>query len=68
MRFALLMTLFIVCVGVLLYGQVQIPHLRWLGHLPGDLIIRRENIVIYVPLTTSFIFSVLFSLLLRIFK
>ena len=35
--------------------------LGWLGRLPGDIIVKRENFSFYFPLTTSIILSVVLS-------
>jgi len=37
-----------------------------LGHLPGDIIIRRPNFRFYFPVTTSILVSIALSLLLTI--
>jgi hypothetical protein len=37
-----------------------------LGKLPGDLIIRRDGVVVYIPLATSILLSIVLSLLLRL--
>ena len=43
--------------------------LGWLGRLPGDFVINRENFTIYIPLGTSVLLSVIGSLLMYfIFK
>jgi hypothetical protein len=39
-----------------------------LGRLPGDIVIEREGLRIYLPLTTSLIVSVALSLLLWLFS
>ena len=39
-----------------------------LGRLPGDIVIERENIRLYVPIMTSLIISVVLSLLLWFFN
>lgn len=39
-----------------------------LGRLPGDIIIRRENFRLYLPITTCIVVSLLLSLLLRLFR
>ena len=39
-----------------------------LGHLPGDIHIKREGFDFYFPLTTSIIVSLLLSLLLWLFR
>lgn len=36
----------------------------WLGRLPGDILIKRDNFTLYFPLTTSILISVALSLLL----
>lgn len=37
--------------------------LGWLGRLPGDIYIRRDNFTFYFPLATSLLISVVLSLL-----
>ncbi len=39
-----------------------------LGRLPGDLIIKRENLTVYIPITTMLLVSILISLLLYLFS
>ena len=41
------------------------PNLR-IGRLPGDVLVRRENWSLYLPLTTSILLSVVLTLLLWI--
>ena len=42
--------------------------LPFLGRLPGDIVIRRENWSVYFPITTSIVLSVLLTLLLSLFS
>jgi len=42
--------------------------LHWIGHLPGDIRIEKENFSFYFPLTTMIIFSVVASLLIQLFR
>lgn len=63
MRFLAVFVLFVVGVGLFLLTEQQIPYFKWIGHLPGDLIVRKENVTIYFPLTTSLILSGIISLL-----
>jgi hypothetical protein len=42
--------------------------LSWLGRLPGDIRIERENIRFHFPLTTSILISLLVSLLFKLFR
>ncbi|MGQ2872250.1 DUF2905 domain-containing protein [Leptospira santarosai] len=48
---------------MILYGN-KIPFLNYLGKLPGDLRIEKENFRFYFPLTTSILVSILISLIL----
>ncbi|RKQ97257.1 hypothetical protein C7446_2682 [Kushneria sinocarnis] len=38
-----------------------------LGHLPGDIVIRREHFSLYFPITTMILVSVVISLVLWLF-
>jgi len=55
----------LVVIGVLVQFAGRIP---WLGRLPGDISIQRENFSFYFPLTTSIVVSVVLSLLLWLFR
>lgn len=35
-----------------------------LGHLPGDIVIRREHVTFYLPIVTSIVVSLVLSLIL----
>ena len=58
----------IVAAGVILLLADRFPgvsHLwSWVGKLPGDISIKRDNFSLFVPLGTSILLSVLFSLVL----
>ncbi|HRZ40064.1 MAG TPA: DUF2905 domain-containing protein [Candidatus Omnitrophota bacterium] len=57
--------LVLVLVGILFTLS---PRLPWLGRLPGDLIIKRDDLVIYVPVVTCIILSLLLSILTGFLK
>ncbi len=58
-RFLTLTVLLIIAVGLTLHFNVELPEiLTWVGHLPGDLILRRGEATIYLPFATSFVASV----------
>jgi len=42
--------------------------LNWLGRLPGDIRIERENTKIYFPITTMIILSVVFSIVMNLIR
>jgi len=39
-----------------------------IGRLPGDIVIDRPNLKIYIPITTMIIISIIISLISRFFK
>lgn len=53
-------------VGVLVYFFHD--KLHWLGRLPGDIRIEKENFRFYFPLTTMLLASVLLNVIIRIVK
>lgn len=59
-RFLIVLGLVILSVGLLW------PYLArfGLGRLPGDIVIQRDNVTVYVPFMTCLVLSVVFSLLL----
>ena len=42
--------------------------LGWIGHLPGDIHIVKNNVRIYIPITTMIIISIVLSLILFLIK
>ena len=64
-KFLVVVGSMVVLLGVLLMFFDKIP---FLGKLPGDIIIKRENFRFYFPITTSIILSVMISLLLWLFS
>jgi hypothetical protein len=58
-------------VGVLLIVVGKFPGggwLRWIGRLPGDMIIQRDHFSFYFPLATCLLVSALLSLLFFLFR
>lgn len=55
----------IVGVGVLLMFFDRIPYI---GKLPGDISIKKNNFQFYFPLTTSILLSIVLSLILWLFS
>lgn len=61
----IILGLTIAAIGALLTFAGKIP---WLGRLPGDIYLKRENFSVYFPLATSILLSVLLSLVLWLFR
>ncbi|HXG17466.1 MAG TPA: DUF2905 domain-containing protein [Methylomirabilota bacterium] len=55
----------LVLVGALLTLGGKLP---WVGRLPGDIVIQRDNFTFYFPLATSILISVVLSLLFMLFR
>lgn len=51
-------------VGIFLASGIKLP---WIGKLPGDVAIRRENFSFYFPLTTCILLSILMTVLFKLF-
>jgi hypothetical protein len=41
---------------------------NWLGHLPGDIRIEKDNIKIFIPITSMILLSLLLTLLINFIK
>ncbi|MBM0064186.1 DUF2905 domain-containing protein [Alkalicoccobacillus gibsonii] len=64
-KFLIIAGIILVIVGLLWYvGGKFLP----IGKLPGDIVIKRENMTFYFPLMTSIVVSVVLSLLLFLFR
>ncbi|MDH5639697.1 MAG: DUF2905 domain-containing protein [Nitrospira sp.] len=61
------MGLMIAGLGAVLVAADRIPGLSnlfsWLGKLPGDISIKKDNVSFYFPIATSILLSVILSLL-----
>jgi hypothetical protein len=55
-----------VIAGVILYFSGN--RLNWLGHLPGDINIVKDNVRIFIPITTMILLSVILSLIFYIIR
>jgi uncharacterized protein HemY len=54
----------VVIVGVVFLAAGRIP---WLGRLPGDFTISRDNVTIYVPIATSILLSIILTVIASFF-
>ena len=62
--FIMLGIVFILIGGMLSFAG-RIP---WLGRLPGDIVIKKENLSFYFPLTTCLLLSALLSFVLFLWR
>lgn len=56
----------LVIAGLIIYFAGN--KLTWLGHLPGDINIVRDNVRIFVPVTTMILLSAVLSLIMYLIK
>jgi Protein of unknown function (DUF2905) len=49
-------------------GLVAAGRVPWLGRLPGDIVVRRENFTFVFPLATCLVVSVLLSLVMYLLR
>lgn len=65
-KYILIAGLIIVVAGILIYFFHD--YFKWIGKLPGDIRIEKENFRLYFPLTTMIIFSLVITIIIQIFK
>ena len=65
-KYLIVIGLFILIVGVIVYFLGD--RMNWFGRLPGDIRVEKENIRIFIPLTTMILISILITLIINIFK
>ena len=65
-KYVIVTGIVIVVIGVLIYFFSN--KLHWIGRLPGDIRIERENFRFYFPITTMIIASIIVSIIIQIIK
>lgn len=56
----------VVLAGIIIYFFHD--KLHWIGNLPGDIKIERENFRFYFPITTMVLISLVINLIIRLFR
>jgi hypothetical protein len=62
----IIMGLVLVAAGLLLTFSPKLP--TWLGRLPGDINIKRDDFSLHIPLTTCLLISALLSFVMWLFR
>lgn len=65
-KYILIIGTVIVITGIVVYFFHD--YLKWIGKLPGDIRVERENFRFYFPLATMIVISVLATIVINIFK
>jgi len=64
-RFLIFPGLFFLLLGLLIK---VLPGIPFLGRLPGDIVIKKDNFLFVFPLTSSLLLSLLLSLIFKFLK
>ncbi len=65
-KYLIIIGIIVIIAGLILYFFGN--RLLWLGHLPGDIRVEKENFRFYFPITTMILLSLLLSLILWIIR
>ena len=65
-KYIIIAGVLIVLLGVLIYFFHD--RLNWIGRLPGDIRIEKENFKFYFPITTMIIFSLGITIIIQLIK
>lgn len=65
-RILIIAGIILIIAGLIVYFAGN--KLNWLGHLPGDIRIEKENVRFYFPITTMILVSVILSLILYLIR
>ncbi len=65
-KYVIILGILIIGIGLIIYFFGD--KLNWLGHLPGDIRVERENFRFYFPITTMILLSALISLIIFLIR
>jgi hypothetical protein len=65
-KYILIAGMCIVLIGAVVYFFGD--KLHWIGRLPGDIRVERENARFYFPITTMILFSLLLTIIVNVVK
>jgi len=65
-KYIILIGIVLVIIGLVLHFAGN--SLNWLGRLPGDIRIEKENHRIYIPITTMILISIILTLIINLIR
>jgi hypothetical protein len=65
-KYILIAGVIIVAAGIIIYFFLD--YFKWIGRLPGDFRIEKENFRFYFPLATMIILSLVITIIINILK
>jgi len=66
-RYLIVAGIVLALLGVVIVLAPRIPGLDRLGRLPGDMVIERGPLTVFIPLVSSIVISVLLTIVLNLF-
>lgn len=63
-RFLIITGIVLIIAGLILFFSGKIPYI---GRLPGDIFIKKENFTFYFPLVTCIVISIIITIILSLF-
>ena len=61
-KYIIIAGIMVIVIGIIIYFFHD--RLKWIGNLPGDIRITRENFQFYFPVTTMIIFSIITTIII----
>ena len=65
-KYVVIAGIMIVLLGVIIYFFHD--KLNWIGRLPGDIHVEKENFKFYFPITTMIIFSLVITIIIQLIR
>jgi hypothetical protein len=65
-RFLIVTGLVLAAIGLLLVIAPRVPGLDRLGRLPGDFVVERGPVTVFIPIVSSIVISVLLTIVLNL--
>ena len=65
-KYIIIAGVIIVFIGIIIYFFGD--KLGWLGRLPGDIHVEKQNVKVYFPVTTMIVISIILTLLVNLIK
>ena len=65
-RYIIFTGIAVVVIGILIYFLYD--KLHWMGRLPGDIRIEKENFHFYFPIVTMIVISLVFTVIINLIK
>jgi hypothetical protein len=65
-KYIIIIGLCLLVIGIIIYFFHD--KLNWIGNLPGDIKVKRENFSFYFPITTMILFSLVLSLVIYLVR